>query len=94
MVRLKDSLPASHPVWVNDFNSCMVRLKVARSFVIGLSVCYFNSCMVRLKVAVRTSEPVKGLFQFLYGAIKRLTFTESFGSSKYFNSCTVRLKEA
>ena len=55
----------------NDFNSCMVRLRVTVPAVKEIRFSHFNSCMVRLREFEKYRAVLtNALFQFLYGAIK------------------------
>ena len=54
---------------------------------------YFNSNMVRLKaINPRQIEALTKLFQFQYGAIKRIDLAYHIPFYAYFNSNMVRLK--
>ena len=55
------------------FNSTMVRLKDAKTFVQRDMREYFNSTMVRLKARPDMGDGMTSIFQFHYGTIKRLT---------------------
>ena len=72
----------------------MVRLKEKYYELSGGKIAHFNSNLVRLKVwfvvNYRIFQPV---FQFQFGAIKRLEFDFPDAFFTYFNSNLVRLKE-
>ncbi len=54
-----------------SFNSSMVQLKVIETACIDEQLLCFNSSMVQLKVVAICGFKFLGLFQFLYGTIKR-----------------------
>ncbi|EOZ97858.1 hypothetical protein A33Q_1667 [Indibacter alkaliphilus LW1] len=71
MVRLKALAVAGSGGTYDNFNSCMVRLKVKIDPERHLDAYYFNSCMVRLKdLILIVSQIFISAFQFLYGAIE------------------------
>ena len=53
---------------------------------------YFNSSMVRLKARMQRAKHIILLFQFQYGAIKRLYALKQSNNLTHFNSSMVRLK--
>ena len=93
MVRLKDE---RHPhIHQNrlSFNSLMVRLKVLNCLLVKKTFKGFNSLMVRLKAIFSFKYNLSATeFQFLDGAIKRMSDCKVLTASTSFNSLMVRLK--
>ena len=52
----------------------------------------FNSSMVQLKDVIKNASMPDGLFQFLYGTIKRGKLVNLCSTVSYFNSSMVQLK--
>ncbi len=76
-----------------NFNSIIVRLKLASPKRNRTAYLYFNSIIVRLKPKDSTfTATAKMLFQFYNSSIKTELLYIARRSNKYFNSIIVRLK--
>ena len=78
-----------------DFNSSMVRLRVVPSMLLRSSQTNFNSSMVRLRDNCRGIPCWYAVtFQFLYGAIKRLSASPSISWAPLFQFLYGAIKSA